>query len=249
MRKSIVLVVLAVALSLSLGAGAYAQSKPVLRVGTDATFPPFEYQDEKTGQFTGFDIDLIKAIADKLGMEVKITNLAFDGLIPGLLAGNYDLVIAAMTITDERAQAVDFSEPYFNAGLVVMTTKSNTAIKSIEDLKGKVVGVQLGTTGDLKASEMKGLKAVKRFNVYPDAVQALFNGNIDAIVLDLPVAAEFVKQFNQLKVVGQPFTNEYYGIAFRKGNPELVKKVNQALAALKAEGKYDAIFSEWFGSK
>lgn len=249
MRKSIISVMLALVLSLSFAAGVLAQSKPVLRVGTDATFPPFEYQDEKTGEFTGFDIALIKAIAAKLGMEVKITNLAFDGLIPGLLAGNYDLVIAGMTITEERAAAVDFSDPYFNAGLVVMTTKSNTSIKSVEDLKGKVVGVQLGTTGDLKASEMKGLKAVKRFNVYPDAVQALLNGNIDAIVLDLPVAAEFVKQFKQLKIVGQPFTNEYYGIALRKGNTELLKKVNQALAALKAEGKYDAIYNEWFGSK
>jgi ABC-type amino acid transport substrate-binding protein len=124
-------------------------AKPVLKVGTSADFPPFEFQDEKTGAYLGFDLDLIRAIGDAIGMDVQIVNTGWDGLIPGLITGNYDCIASAMTITDERLKAVNFSDPYFSAGQVVVTIAKDTAIKSVADLEGKKISVQIGTTGDL----------------------------------------------------------------------------------------------------
>ncbi len=124
-------------------------AKPVLKVGTSADFPPFEFQDEKTGAYLGFDLDLIRAIGDAIGMDVQIVNTAWDGLIPGLITGNYDCIVSAMTITDERLKAVNFSDPYFSAGQVVVTMAKDTKISSIADLEGKKISVQIGTTGGI----------------------------------------------------------------------------------------------------
>ncbi len=233
---------LCMALVLVLGATA-AMAKPVLKVGTSADFPPFEFQDEKTGEYLGFDIDLIKAIGEAIGMEVEIVNTAWDGLIPALLTGNFDCIISAMTITEDRLKAVDFSDPYFSASQVIVTKLEDTSIKTVEDLVGKQVSVQIGTTGDLTVSEIDGI-IVKRFNLAPDAIQEVRNGGVAACVIDLAVAEEISQQPKDIKY-GEPITTEEYGIAIRKGNTQLLEKINEGIAQVKASGKYDEIYAKW----
>ncbi|MCR4426082.1 MAG: basic amino acid ABC transporter substrate-binding protein [Firmicutes bacterium] len=244
MKKALAIVSLCIAFSLMLGATALGAAKPVLRVGTDATYPPFEFQDEKTGAYAGFDMDLIRAIGNAIDMDVQITSVQWDGIIPGLIAGNYDVIISAMTITDERLKAINFSDPYFTAGQVIVTLARDTSINTIDDLQGKKVAVQIGTTGDFAASEVRGA-TVKRFSTTPEAIQEVRNGGAAAAVIDLGVAAELAKEYKDIKY-GSPFTLEYYGIAVRKKDTELLKKINRGLAAVKASGKYDEIFSKWF---
>ena len=154
MRRLSSVFLLCMALTLVIGTTAAIGAKPVLKVGTSADFPPFEYQDEKTGAYLGFDIDLIRAVGAAAGMEVQIVNTAWDGLIPGLLTGNYDCIMSAMTITDERLKAVAFSDPYFSAGQVIVTRAKDSAVQTVEDLEGKKISVQIGTTGDLAASDL-----------------------------------------------------------------------------------------------
>lgn len=132
-----------------------ADSAKVLRVGTEPTFAPFEFQKEGSKEYTGFDMDLIRAIGKQMGYKVEIMNMGFDALIPALSSGNIDTAIAGMSITPERQEAVLFSAPYYRSGLIVMVQKNNNSIKSIEDLVGKKIAVQIGTTGALKAEVSK----------------------------------------------------------------------------------------------
>lgn len=225
-----------------------AAPKKVLRVGTDATYPPFEFQDNKTGEFKGFSIDLIKALANEMKYDIKIINMGWEGIIPGLLNGNYDVIISSMTITPERKQAVNFSVSYFTAGQVIVTRKNIEGIKKGDDLRGKTISVQINTTGDLAASKIKGVK-MKRFSTTPDALLELKNGGADASVVDEPLARYFIKEYPTLKIVGERFTSEDYGIAVNKKNTALLKEVNKAINALKKNGKYDQIYEKWFGKK
>ncbi len=245
MRRLSSAFLLCIALVLVIGTTAAVGAKPVLRVGTSADFPPFEYQDEKTGAYLGFDIDLIRAVGAAAGMDVQIVNTAWDGLIPGLLTGNYDCIISAMTITDERLKAVAFSDPYFSAGQVIVTRVKDASIMSVQELEGKKISVQIGTTGDLAASDIKGA-TVKRFNMAPDAIQEVRNGGVAACIIDLAVAAEIAKEYKDIRF-GEPFTMEYYGIAIRKNNANLIKAINRGLASIKASGEYDKIYAAWFG--
>ncbi len=246
--KKFLLVSLMLALALSLG-GAVEAARPVLRVGSDVTYAPFEFADAKTGEFMGFDVELIRAIGKAMGMEVEIKNTAWDGIIPGLLNGNYDVLISAMTITDERAQAVNFSDPYFTAGQVIVIRNSNDTIKEPKDLKGKVVAVQINTTGDYAAQKVEGVAKISRFNTTPEALQEVINGAAEAAVIDLPVAKTFMKENpGKVRLAGPSFTVEYYGIAVKKSNEVLLKKVNKALATLKANGTYEKIYEKWFGA-
>jgi len=244
MKRLLALACLCSLVVVAFAAPGVGAAKPVLKVGTSADFPPFEFQDEKTGAYLGFDLDLIRAIGDAIGMDVQIVNTAWDGLIPGLITGNYDCIVSAMTITDERLKAVNFSDPYFSAGQVVVTMAKDTKISSIADLEGKKISVQIGTTGDLVASEIKGA-TVKRFNLAPDAVQEVRNGAAHACIIDLAVAAEITKEYKDIKY-GAPFTMEYYGIAIKKNNTALLKNINRGLAMIKASGKYDEIYNKWF---
>lgn len=244
MKRIFLMSLLCMALVLIIGSTAVMGAKPVLKVGTSADFPPFEFQDEKTGAYLGFDIDLIQAVGAAADMEVQIVNTAWDGLIPGLLTGNYDCIVSAMTITDERLKAVAFSDPYFSAGQVIVTRADDSSIQTVEDLEGKKISVQIGTTGDLAASDIQGA-TVKRFNLAPDAIQEVRNGSVPACIIDLAVAAEIAKEYDDIKF-GEPFTMEYYGIAMRKNNTDLIKKINRALASVKASGEYDKIYANWF---
>ncbi len=216
-------------------------------IGTNAEYPPFEYVDEN-GEIQGFDIDLMKAIAKAAGFEPEFVNTRWDGIFVALASGEFDAVISAATITDERKQTVDFSEPYFNAGQV-LAVKKGSDIKGLEDLAGKKVGVQLGTTGDIWASENTDAEVV-RYDEITLAMQALANGDVDAVINDGPTTADMIKanpEWN-VEIVAGPFTDEFYGIAVRKDAPEILAAINKGLEAVRASGEYDQIYEKWFGA-
>lgn len=226
---------------------------PTYVVGTEAAYPPFEYIDEQTNQFGGFDIELMEAIAGEAGFKVEWKNVAWDALFPALHTKQIDLIISAMTITDERARQVQFSDPYFNAGQVIMVRGDATGVDGPEDLVGRKVGVQANTTGQFAVEKIEGMKPedIVPFESTPDAFNALVTGQVEAVVADLPVVVEFIKNNpdKDVKMAGAPFTVEYYGIAMRKGETELLEKVNRGLAAVKASGKYDELYAKYFGQK
>lgn len=230
-----------------------AFSKPaekVLRVGTSPDFPPFEFINESNGEIVGIDIDLIKAIANKLGYKVQIVSMDFDGLIPALEQGQVDVVISGMTITEERAKRVDFSIPYWKADQAIIVVKgSSYRPSSIEDLAGHVVGVQSGTTAEGLLDEYvnKGLSInVKRYSSYTLAVQDLLNGRVDAVVVDSPVAKALAKKYN-VEVTTTIQTGEEYGIAVKKGNKELLDQINKALNEILNSSEWEAIVSKYTG--
>lgn len=229
-----------------------AQDK-VYIVGTEPTFPPFEYSDEATGEIVGFDVDLIKAIAEAAGIKVEIQSLGFDGLIPALQSGNIDIVIAGMTVTPERAAAVDFGPTYWDAYLQIAVASDNEEIKSVDDLKGKTVGVQIGTTGALKAGELKSqglIKEVKTYNTVDVVFLELMNGAIDAVINDLPVTEVYMSRNpGKVKLTGEPFEGEEYAYAVAKGNTELLNKLNAGLEEVKASGKFDELVMKYFGGE
>ncbi len=222
-------------------------SAQTIVVATDATWPPMEFVDEKQN-IVGFDIDLIKAVAAKAGLKVEIKNQAWDGIFGGLAAKKYDAVISSVTITEERKQTMAFSDPYINAGQVLVVRAKTANVSTLKDLKGKKVGAQIGTTGAAEIGKVAGLE-LKNYDELGLAIEDLYSGRIDGVVCDTPIAADFVLQNarykNALKIVGKPFTEEYYGIAVNKDNPELLKKINAALAALKADGSLETLEKKW----
>ncbi|HEX2953560.1 MAG TPA: basic amino acid ABC transporter substrate-binding protein [Bacillota bacterium] len=219
-------------------------AKPVLRVGTDATYAPFETIDE-SGKYVGFDMEFIQMVADQMGMTLEMHNIGWDGIIPGLNNGNYDCLISAMTITSERKKSIDFSIPYFSIRQAIVVKQGNNKIKGPKDLIGKTVAVQNGTTGDLYASKIKNIK-MKRFDANPQAVQELLNNNADAAVMDDMVAFHAVKTNKGLKVIEiKKVDKEDYGIGIKKGNDALVNKINKAIKALKKNGKLDALVKKY----
>lgn len=222
----------------------------ILRVGSETTFAPFEFQDEQTKEYIGFDIDLIKAIGKQMNMKVEIVSMGFDGLIPALNAGNIEAAISGMTITEERKGKIAFSDPYYKSGLSIVIKTDNDAIKSFKDLEGKKIAVQIGTTGAMEAKKIAGAD-IREFNNAPEAFMELQAGGVDAVINDKPVSDYYLKQnaAKYAKSLDETLTSEEYGIAFDKKNVELVKKVNEALAELKKNGEYDKIYEKWFGSK
>ena len=219
-------------------------------VGTNAEYPPFELVDE-TGEIVGFDIDLFNAIAAAAGIEFEFVNTKWDGIFVALASGEFDAVISAATITEERQQTVNFSAPYFNAGQMLVVRADYEEIQSHEDLPGHTVSVQLGTTGDIAVTEIVGDENMRRYEENTLAIQAVANGDVDAAVMDNPVAAEIVRANPELnlKLAGDPFTDEYYGIAVRKDRPEVLAAINTGLAMIYADGTYSDIYEEWFGVK
>lgn len=216
-----------------------------IRIGTDATFPPFELVDETTKELTGFDVDLMKAVAAKAGLEVEFTNVGFDPLLAGIAQCQYDGGIAAITITDERKQQMSFSDPYFDAGQVVIVKQNNTDIQGKANLSGKTVGSQIGTTGAIEVGKIEGAK-LKTYDSFDLAFQDLINGQIDAVIADNPLALGYVgKNAAKLKIVGEMFTSESYGIAVCNKKADLVQKLNQGIAAVKADGTLDKLIQKW----
>jgi len=222
-----------------------AATQITVRVATDASFPPFEFVDESTKQPTGFDIDLMNAIAEKAGLKLEWKNLQFDAMLAGLSECQFDVAIAAITITDERKQSMLFSDPYTSAGQIVVVRKGETRIKGKDDLSGMTVGAQLGTTGAIEAQKIPNV-VMKPYDTYDLALIDLSNGQVDAVIVDYPTALNFiVNNPGKLTTVGKPFTEESYGIAVCKDRDDLLKKINEALKALKDEGVIQQLEQKW----
>jgi polar amino acid transport system substrate-binding protein len=233
--------------SLVLTACGAGQSQKV-RVATDASWPPFEYVDEETKEIVGLDIELMQAIAEKGGFEVEFINVSWDPLLAGMAQCQYDASISAMTITEDRAQSFNFSQPYFAAGQVVTVRVDNTDITGKDTLVGKTVGAQIGTTGAIETENMEGV-TLKTYDDIGLAFQDLKNGQIDAVVADNPLALGYVGENpDKHKTVGDVFTDEYYGIAVCKTNTELLAKIDAGLAAVQAEGLIEELTAKWISS-
>ncbi|MES2979341.1 MAG: basic amino acid ABC transporter substrate-binding protein [Pseudomonadota bacterium] len=223
----------------------------VYNVGTDAAYAPFESQNEK-GEIVGFDIDVVKAIAAKAGIEVKFVNTPWEGIFNTLNQGDRDLLVSAITVTDERKQSMDFTTPYFDAKQLI-AVKESSKIKTLADLKKLKVGVQTGTTGDEVVTKMVGKNSpnVKRFESTPLALKELEAGGVEAVVADNGVVIHYVanNSGSKFRVVDDAsFTPEQYGIAVKKGNAELLGKLNSGLAAIKGDGTYDKLYAQYFGA-
>lgn len=220
-------------------------------VGVDAAYAPFESQNDK-GEIVGFDIDVARAAAAKAGIEVKFVNTPWEGIFSELGQGGRDMVASAVTITDERRQTMDFSDPYFDAQQLI-AVKDNSKVAKFADLKKLKVGVQTGTTGDEAVSKLLGKTHpnIRRFESTPMALKELESGGVDAVVADNGVIIHYVANNpgGKFKTVADPdFAPEQYGIAVKKGNAELLAKINQGLAGIKSDGTYDAIYTKYFGA-
>jgi basic membrane protein A len=218
-------------------------------VGFNAEYPPFENVDED-GNFVGFDVDLMTAIAEEAGFEFEWVNTRWDGIFVALASGEFDAVISAATITAERAETVNFSDPYFDAGQAITVRADETEIETPEDLAGKRVGVQLGTTGDIWLTDETEAEVV-RYDENTLAFQALANGDVDAAVADNTTAIELVKANPEmnLKFLPTVYTKEQYGIAVNMDRTDLLAAINAGLAAVKESGKYDEIYNKYFGTE
>jgi peptide/nickel transport system substrate-binding protein len=222
-----------------------AVPKLKITVGTDATWPPFEYVDETSKAFVGLDIDLMKAIAAAGGFEYEFVNVSWDPLLAGMATGQYDAAISAMTITEERAKQFDFSDPYYNAGQIIAVRIDDERIKGPADLVGKTSGAQLGTTGAIYLEKLAGA-TLKTYDTVDQAFLDLINGQIDAVVADNPLVGSYVGQYaTQIKSVGKPFTDEFYGIAVKKNAPEILAAINKGLQTVLAQGIIAELESKW----
>ena len=229
-----------------------AAPNKVYVVGTDAAYAPFESQNEK-GEIVGFDIDVVNAVAKKAGIEVKFVNTPWEGIFNNLQQGDRDLLVSAITITDERKQTVDFSEPYFDAQQLI-AVKQGSKVAKFADLKPLKVGVQNGTTGDEVVSKLLGKTNtnIKRFESTPLALKELEAGGVDAVVADNGVVINYVANNAAagFKTVSDTsFMQEHYGIAVRQGDAALKAKIDKALAAIKADGSYAQIYAKYFGAQ
>lgn len=225
-----------------------AKANGYITLATNAEFEPFEYKDGN--DFEGIDIEIAKKIAEKLDVELKIHDIAFDSLIAELKAGKADFVAAGMTADDDRRKNADFSDSYFNASQAIVVMKDSD-IKSREDLNGKKVGVQSGTTGDKYCTNEDGSSDVKdisvqRYSKGVDAVQDLISGRVDAVVIDDFPATKFVeKNSDKIQKLSDALTVEEYAIAVQKGNSEMVKVINEVLAEMKNSGELDQIIDKY----
>lgn len=217
----------------------------VLTVGTDATFKPFEYKND--GKYEGFDIDLIQAVAKELGADkVEYVDTEFKGLVLGLLAKKFDMVVSAMYITDERKQTINFSDSYFPGGLSIMVKKDNNTIQGVDSLKGKKVSVQVGTKSAKYLEEKYPDITLVKVETNNEMFLELESGKVDAVVTGLPAAKTYAKAKDTVKVLPNTLTEEYYGYGMRKEDKELTEAVNAALKKLKDDGTYDKIVKKWF---
>lgn len=256
MKKSVIAVLLAMLLVFSLSACGGSDDSGsgdtvVYKVGTEPTFPPFDTTDDNQN-IVGLDMDLIKAIGEDQGFEVKFENLSFDGLIPALKAGNIDIVAAGMNKDDpERQKEVDFSDSYYDSQLYVAVTVDNDSITSIDDLTPDMkVAAQTGTTGAEKVKELKEEGKIKEAVILDGldtVMMQLINGDVSAVINDKPVTEAYMKkQPDKIKMVGDALNAESYGFAVQKGNDELLKKINDGLKNIKEDGTFDKLVDEWF---
>jgi len=235
--------------TLAVAAGApfaAAQSRPLV-VGSSATYPPFAYENPQK-QIVGFDVDIIKAIAAKTGVQVRIVNTPFVGIFASLNNGDIDLIVSGVTINERRKQSYDFTAPYFEARQLI-AVPANSAVKTLQDLAGKKVAVVTGSTADDIASRAFGKTSanIRRFDTTPLIISELVGGGVDAAIGDNGVIAYRVQEHKSLMTVSDPsLSKDYFGIAVKKGNTALRDTLNKGLAAIVADGTYAKIYRTWF---
>lgn len=218
-----------------------------LVVGVDDTYPPMEYRDEKNN-LIGFDKDMTDAIGKKLGVKIEYVPTDFNGILVALESGKFDTVVSSLSVTEERKKEIDFSKPYIEGGQIIIVKTSNTTINTTADLKGKIVGVQLGTTGEEAAAKVDGIKEIKKYDKITEAFHDLSIGRTEAMVADMQVGDYYIsKDPGQYKVLTQRLTSEPLGIGFKKGDVELEAAVQTALDELLADGTLSKISTTWFG--
>jgi ABC-type amino acid transport substrate-binding protein len=217
-------------------------SDGVIDIGTSADFPPYEFYDGE--EIVGIDPDIAKEIGDKLGLEVKFHDMDFSAIVASVESGKLDAGMAGLTVTDERKKQVNFSDTYATSVQKVLV-KKDSDIKAIEDLEGKKIGTQLGTTGDIYAQDDFGEENVQSFTKYADAVLALQNGKIDAILLDEQTANKFNDANDDLNILETFYAEEEYAIAITKDNEKLLEEVNNLIKELKDSGKLDEIIGNY----
>lgn len=241
--------ILAVSVLAGCGSEKKDDAKKPLRVATNATFVPFEFKEnDQSKEYQGFEMDLLRAIANEMGRDVEINNIAFSGIIPILQQGDMDIAAAGMTVTKERAQKVNFSAPFYESKLVVLTP-NDSGIDSADAIAGKQVAVQIGTTG-AQYAENQGY-TVKQFDNNSDVIMELQVGGSPAAILDKPVADYFLTQDGKgkFKVIDIPNTkSEYLAFAFNKKDTELMNQVNDAMAKLKEKGEFQKLYKKWFNT-
>lgn len=222
-----------------------ATEPKTLQVAVEPVFAPFEFRGEN-GEIQGFDVDIIREIGQAAGFTVKFQNIAFDGIIPAIQAGTVDAAVGAMTITQERLQAVSFSRPYFKAGLAIAVKEDTQGIESLEDLRGKKVAVQIGTTGAEEAKKIPEAD-IRTFNASVLALQELSNGNVDAVINDAPITLYALTTGNLrgIRTTGELLTEEYYGIPTQRNSPEL-ELINRGLTTILENGTYQKVYRKWF---
>ena len=217
----------------------------VLTVGGDTTYQPMEYIEGD--KIVGFDVDLTQKIAEKLGLKLDYQTTAWDGIFPALIAHKFDMLVSSVSITDDRKKEMDFSTPYYQVDQTALIM-ADAGFDSIEKLNGKTAGVQIGTTGELEAKKIAGLKV----NTYDDnllAIEDLKAGRVDTVICDSVVGDVYAKNNADVKVGFVITTNESYGIAFAKDTPELLAAVNAALKGLVDDGTFAEISKKWFGER
>lgn len=225
---------------------ARVQRSGVLRVGTDATYPPFEWIDTATGQVEGFDIDLVREICKEIGCKPEFVVVPFDGIIAGLVSNKYDMIASTFTITPERAKEVAFSDPYYDGGQAIAVPNYDSSTFSVDDLKGKTIAVQLGTTGERRASQIPDAEVIAFENIGAAFID-MENGRVDAVINDRPTTELIIRQRGAAKIVGPTLTAEEYGLAVTHADKELLAAVNKALAKIKADGRFETMRAKWFG--
>ncbi|HTH14446.1 MAG TPA: basic amino acid ABC transporter substrate-binding protein [Spirochaetia bacterium] len=242
MKKIILAALVAAALFTSC---APAPAKKLV-VAQDTTFPPMEYLDDSKAQ-VGFDVDLMNAVAKEAKLDLEFKSVSWDGIFAGVQNGTYDIIASSVTITDERQKTLDFSTPYINAGQVLVVLADNTKDTKLADFVGRNVGAQVNTTGSMEVDKVKGAK-LKAYDDIALSFDDLVSKRVDAVVIDGPVAALYLKNAKfagKIKIVGEPMTSEFYGIVVKKGNKELLDKINAALATLTTNGTLEQLKAKW----
>jgi polar amino acid transport system substrate-binding protein len=218
-----------------------------LTVGSDVPYPPFEEFGQSKTEFQGFDIELMEAIAKKIGREVEFKDTSFDTIFRDLAQGKFDAVASATTITDEREESVDFTNPYYlPSAQSIVVVKGATGLDSAKDLEGKVVGVQQGTTGQEYVEEEIDTQELRTYPQGPDTIPALKAGTIDAVVIDRPVAENAIAADSGIEISGGIETEEQYGFVVQQGDEELLDELNEGLAEVIDSGEYKTIYKKWF---
>ena len=225
------------------GGGDEGEAKATLTVGSDIPYPPFE--EGKAPNFTGFDIELLEAVAENTGREAEFEDTSFDTIFRDLAQGKFEAVASATTITDEREETVDFTDPYYRSEQAILVKEGGT-IDSVEGLKGATVGVQQGTTGQEFTEEKAEADEVRPYPQGPDAVAALQSGTVDAVVIDIPVAEKAVEAESGIEISAAIPTEEEYGFVVAQGDTELLEELNEGLEQAKEDGTYTKIYEKWF---